>query len=116
MLTASIPHYQEVGTEYSQTSLIQSSFIRIPRHPEENRWLPIYNICHANIQLCVFDYLVLSGIRIFLWKRMCAVMRGLTQYFESKLTLLTAFTSVWRAACTEKAVVQVVASSTVLAR
>ena len=35
---------------YSQTSLIRSSFIRIPRHPEENRWLPIYGICHAHIQ------------------------------------------------------------------
>ena len=32
------------------TSLIRSSFIRIPRHPEENRWLPIYSICHAYIQ------------------------------------------------------------------
>ena len=31
----------------SQTSLIRSSFIRIPRHPEENRWLPMCSICYA---------------------------------------------------------------------
>ena len=35
---------------YSQTSLIRSSFIRIPRQPGENRWSPIYSICHAYIQ------------------------------------------------------------------
>ena len=35
---------------YSQTSLIRSSFIRIPRHPDENHWLPICSIYHACIQ------------------------------------------------------------------
>ena len=25
----------------------QTSFIRIPRHPEENRWLPMCSICYA---------------------------------------------------------------------
>ena len=34
--------------QYSQTSLIRSSFIRIPRHPEENRWLPM-----CSIMLCI---------------------------------------------------------------
>ena len=52
---------------YSQTSLIRSSFIRIPRHPEENCWSPIYsNAMHTHT--CVFDYPVPSPIRIFLWK------------------------------------------------
>ena len=52
---------------YSQTSLIRSSFIRIPRHPEENRWLPIYSICHAYIQyVClIIRFPRLSGY--FLW-------------------------------------------------
>ena len=43
-------HVKFLKLEYSQTSLIRSSFIRIPRHPVENRWLPIYSICHAYIQ------------------------------------------------------------------
>ena len=51
--------------QYSQTSLIRSSFIRIPRHPEENRWLPIYSICHAYIQYVCSDYPVPSPIRMF---------------------------------------------------
>ena len=38
------------ASQYSQTSLIRSAFIRIPRHPVENRWSPIYTICHAHIQ------------------------------------------------------------------
>ena len=35
-------------THYSQTSLIRSSFIRIPRHPEEKSWLHIYSIRDAS--------------------------------------------------------------------
>ena len=63
---------------YSQTSLIRSSFIRIPRHPEENSWLQMYSICHAYIQyVCsIIRFPRLSGY--FCEKRMCAVMRGLT--------------------------------------
>ena len=34
--------------KYSQTSLIRSSFIRIPRHPDENSWLHIYRILDAS--------------------------------------------------------------------
>ena len=65
--------------KYSQTLLMWFSFIRIPRHLEENHWLQIYTICHAYIQVCVFDYPVLSPIRIFFCgKQMCAVKRGLT--------------------------------------
>ena len=52
---------------YSQTSLFRSSFIRIPRHPKENRWLPIYSMSCIHT-VCVFDYPVPSPIRIFLWK------------------------------------------------
>ena len=33
---------------YSQTSLIRSSFIRIPSHPEEKSWLHIYSIRDAS--------------------------------------------------------------------
>ena len=58
-----------VGIQYSQASLIRSSFIRIPRHPEEIRCLtPIYNTCHAYVSVCVFDYPVPSPNRIFSWK------------------------------------------------
>ena len=34
--------------KYSHTSLIRSSFIRIPRHPEENSWLQVYSIHDAS--------------------------------------------------------------------
>ena len=66
------------GWLYSQTSLIRSSLIRIPRHLEENRWLPIYSICHAYIQyVCsIIRFPRPSGY--FRGKRMCAAMRGLT--------------------------------------
>ena len=37
-----------VPTIYSQTSLIRSSFTRIPHHPEENGWLQIYSIRDAS--------------------------------------------------------------------
>ena len=62
---------------YSQTSFIRSSFMWIPRHPEENRWLLIYSIRHAYIQyVCSIIRLPrLSGY--FCGKRMCAVKRGL---------------------------------------
>ena len=55
----------------------QTSFIRIPRHPEENHSLPIYSIWHAYIQyVCsIIRFPRLSGY--FCGKRMCAVMRGL---------------------------------------
>ena len=36
------------NNDYSQTSLIRSSFVRIPRHPEENSWLQIYSIRDAS--------------------------------------------------------------------
>ena len=36
------------GFQYSQTSLIRSSFIRIPRHPEENSWLQMYSLRDAS--------------------------------------------------------------------
>ena len=39
--------------QYSQTSLVRSSFIPIPRHSAENLWLPIYSICHEYIHVCV---------------------------------------------------------------
>ena len=66
------------GCECSQTSLIRSSFIRIPRHPEENHWLPINSICHAYMQyVCsIIRFPRLSGCCC--GKRMCTVMRGLT--------------------------------------
>ena len=68
----------DLGLVYSQTSLIRSSFIRIPRHKDENRWLPIYSICRAYIQyVCsIIRFPLLSGY--FCEKRTCAVMRGLT--------------------------------------
>ena len=63
---------------YSQTSLIRSFFIRIPRHLEENRLLPIYSLCHAYIQyVCsIIRFPRLSGY--FRGKRMCAAKQGLT--------------------------------------
>ena len=90
--------------QYSQTSLIRSSVIRIPRHSAENRWLPIYSICHAYIQcvcVCVSDYPVPQPIRmffcgkgicvfcgkgmcVFCGKGMCAVKRGLTVHVSSR--------------------------------
>ena len=53
-------------------------FFRIPRHPEENHWLPIYSICHAYIQyVCpIIWFPRLSGY--FCGKPLCAVKRGLT--------------------------------------
>ena len=46
----------------SHTSLIRSSAIRIPRHPEENCWLPMcriryaYNITSLAIRIPVHDF------------------------------------------------------------
>ena len=60
-------HTYSVHTlKYSKTSLIRSSFIRIPRHPDENRWLPIYSICHAYIQTQYIRFPHLSGY--FWWE------------------------------------------------
>ena len=63
---------------YSQTSLIRSSFIRIPRHPEENSWLQIYSIRNASYITGVRLSGSLAYPDIFCGKRMCAVKRGLT--------------------------------------
>ena len=49
-------------------AMLRSFFIRIPRHPEENRWLLIYSRYHAYTQYdCVFDYPVSLPVRIFSW-------------------------------------------------
>ena len=75
--------YTQGSTSLTDATLIlkQSdlfSFIRIPCHPEENCWLPIYSICHAYIQyVCsIIRFPRLSGY--ICRKRMCAVKRGLT--------------------------------------
>ena len=66
-LGSTVYRFGDLFHTYSQTSIIRSSFIRIPRHPEENRWLPIYSSCSA-YTVCVFDYPVPSPIRNFSWK------------------------------------------------
>ena len=44
-----------IGVWYSQTSLLRSYFIRFPRHPAENRWLPIYSIICCTVNLAYND-------------------------------------------------------------
>ena len=63
---------------YSQTSLIRSPFIQIPRRPEENSWLQIYSIRDAsNITVCSVIRLPRLSL-YFSGKRMCAVKRGIS--------------------------------------
>ena len=64
-------HCAQWDCQYSQTSLI-----RIPRHPEDNRWLLTYIMsCIHTVHVCVFDYPIPSPIRIFVeneWVWWCA--------------------------------------------
>ena len=57
---------------------VPRDFAQCPRHPEENRWLPIYSLCRAYMQyVCsIILFPRLSGY--FCGERTCAVKRGLT--------------------------------------
>ena len=71
------------ASKYSQTSLIRSSFIQIPRHPEENPTVGYRFTAYAMHTYIQYGCSIIRFPRqpdIFFFgeKRMCAVMRGLT--------------------------------------
>ena len=79
VIRSSVIRSSVIRSSVIRSSVIRSSVIRIPRHPEEYRWLPINSIWLAYIQyVCsIIRFPRLSGYCC--GKRMqCAVMQRLT--------------------------------------